>query len=130
MTAAFMLVGVVGAILLEPHLGLTGIALGILISYAGRAVVRRLLLRRLHAVDIATNYWSGPYAAAAAGLATAVVAGPRVAGMGGFAGAAPALLAGLAAYGLILLLWVRTSGESLLPQGFVAGDAARKVSAE
>jgi len=130
MTAGFMLVGVAGAILLEPHLGLTGIALAILISYAGRAIVRRLLLRHIHAVDIATAYWSGPFATAAAGLATAIVTGPRVAGLSGFAGAAPSLLAGLTAYGLILLLWVRTSGESLLPQGFVAGEAPREVPAE
>ena len=124
MTAGFMLVGVAGAILLEPRLRLAGIALAILISYAGRAVVRRLLLRRLHEVEIATDYWSGPIAAAAAGLATAIVTGPRVAGMSGFAGAAPSLLAGLAAYALILFLWVRTSGESLLPQGFVSGEVA------
>jgi hypothetical protein len=73
-------------------------------------------------VEIAADYWSGPLAAAAAGLATAIVTGPRVAGMSGFASAAPSLLAGLAAYALILFLWVRTSGESLLPQGFVSGE--------
>ncbi|MDB5693070.1 MAG: Membrane protein involved in the export of O-antigen and teichoic acid-like protein, partial [Alphaproteobacteria bacterium] len=65
MTAGFMIVGVAGAVLLEPHLGLTGVALAVLLSYSGRAVVRRILLRRLHAVEIPTSSWWGPLAAAA-----------------------------------------------------------------
>jgi O-antigen/teichoic acid export membrane protein len=124
MTAGFMVVGVAGAMLLEPRLGLTGIALAILFSYSARAVVRRLLLRRIHAVEIPTAYWAGPVGAAAAGLAIALAIGREVGPWHGLAGAAPALLAGLAAYAILLLVWIRTSGETLLPQGFVSGESA------
>lgn len=122
MTGAFMMLGVVGAVLLEPRLGLTGIALAVLLSYSARAVFRRILLRYLHAVEIPAAYWTGPLAAAAAGLAVAVTLGSRLAGWHGYAGAAPTAAAGLVTYGAILFIWMRTSGESLLPQGFVAGD--------
>jgi O-antigen/teichoic acid export membrane protein len=122
MTAGFMAFGVAAAILLEPHLGLTGIALAVLLSYAGRAVVRRLLLRHIHAVEIPTAYWAGPMVAAIAGLAAAVALGWQLGDRYGLAGAVPGLIGGLAAYAILLYLWVRTTGESLVPQGFVSGD--------
>ncbi|MEA3004231.1 MAG: hypothetical protein QOH81_3019 [Sphingomonadales bacterium] len=124
MTAGFMVFGVAGAVLLEPHLGLTGIALAVLLSYSARAVVRRQLLRHIHAVEIPTFYWAGPIIAAAAGLAVAVALGWQLGDRHGLAGAVPAVAGGLAAYLVLLLLWVRTTGESLVPQGFVSGDPA------
>ncbi len=130
MTAGFMVFAVGGAVLLEPEYGLTGIAFAILLSTAARALCRRLLLRHFHEVDISPFYWLWPLAAAAAGLAAAEgliwAFGPDR----GFEIAIPAALAGLVVYGLALLAWVRLSGESLLPQGFVSAEAATEAAAE
>lgn len=129
MTAASMIAAIVGARLLEPGYGLTGIAFAILLSTAGRALCRRLLLRRLHEVEIPASYWAGPLAAAAAGLAVAEVS-IWAFGIGrGFAVAIPAAVAGLAVYGIGLVVWVRASGESLIPQGFVSGEGADAAKA-
>jgi O-antigen/teichoic acid export membrane protein len=129
MTAAFMVVAVGGAILFEPRFGLTGIAFAILLSTTCRALCRRLLLRRFHEVQIPASYWTGPLAAAAAGLAIAEALIWSF-GIGrGFAIAIPAALAGLAVYGIALLAWVRVSGESLLPQGFVSGKVRDSAEA-
>ncbi|HEY1605882.1 MAG TPA: lipopolysaccharide biosynthesis protein [Allosphingosinicella sp.] len=121
MTAGFMVGAIAGAVLLEPRFGLTGIAFAILLSTMGRALWRRLLLRSFHEVAIPFSYWVGPLTAAAAGLAVAETIA-WVSGGRGFGIAIPAALAGLAIYGLGLLAWVRTSGESLIPQGFISGE--------
>jgi asparagine N-glycosylation enzyme membrane subunit Stt3 len=91
---------------------------------------RRLLLRHFHEVDISPFYWLGPLAAAAAGLAAAEALIWAFGPDRGFGIAIPATLAGLVVYGLALLAWVRLSGESLLPQGFVSGEAAAEAAAE
>lgn len=129
MTAGFMAFAVGGAVLLEPNYGLTGIAFAILLSTAARALCRRLLLRHFHEVDISPLYWVGPLAAAAAGLAAAEAL-IWAFGLGrGFGVAIPAALVGLIVYGLALLGWVKASGESLLPQGFISGDGAAEAAA-
>jgi len=123
MTAAFMIVAVGGAVLLEHRFGLTGIAFAILFSTAARALCRRLLLRHFHEVQIPASYWTAPLATAAAGLAIAEALIWSFGSGRGFAIAIPAALAGLAVYGIALFVWVRASGENLLPQGFVSGEA-------
>jgi O-antigen/teichoic acid export membrane protein len=129
MTAGFMVAAVGGAILLEPRFGLTGIAFAILLSTTGRALCRRLLLRRLHEVQIPASYWAGPMTAALAGLAAAEALIWSFGVGRGFGVAIPAAVAGLAIYGLALLAWVKASGESLLPQGFVSGEGGGAAGA-
>lgn len=125
LTAIFMAVGVAVAVVLEPLLGLTGVALAVALSYSGRAMARRLLIGRIYDVRVPGAYWTGPALAGAGGVAAALALSfPHSAGHD-LVAALPSLAGGLCAYALCLLAWLRWTGETLVPQGFVARMPAR-----
>jgi O-antigen/teichoic acid export membrane protein len=110
-------VGIAAALLLIPKWGVSGAALSVLAAYAVRALCRSAVLRGRFHLDVPHTHHAGPFVAAAAGVAAAAAA--RALADPGFADAL-ALAAGLAAYGAILLLWLRGRGESLSLTGFTA----------
>ena len=111
-TLAGMVVGASAAALLLPVLGIGGGGLAVLAGYLVRAAMRAWSLRRRYGVTVPLAHPAGPLAAAALGFAAAFAARP--------AGDWAALAAGLLAYGVVLLLWLRVTGERLTLTGFEA----------
>jgi hypothetical protein len=88
-------------------------------------MTRRFIIHRIYDVRVPASYWTGPAFAGAGGLVGALALSlPHDAGHSLLV-AAPSLGAGLVSYGLCLLLWLRLTGESLVPEGFVAGAPAQ-----
>jgi O-antigen/teichoic acid export membrane protein len=125
LTAAFAALGLAAALLLERPLGLTGIALAVLLGYAGRAAVRRRLIGRRFSIRIPITFWAGPVlAGVAGGLAVWFIAWFDGRQPNLVLGAAAAV-AGLAAFGLVLLLWIRLAKPRLVPEGFRSATEGR-----
>jgi O-antigen/teichoic acid export membrane protein len=103
-------VGIATALLLIPHFGITGAAFALFAAYALRTILRSLVLRARFAVPVPHEHLAGPFAAAAV-AAGAVLLIPND---------LLAAAAGLALYAVILLAWLKTSGQSLSLTGFAA----------
>jgi O-antigen/teichoic acid export membrane protein len=103
-------VGIATALLLIPHFGITGAAFALFAAYALRTILRSLVLRARFALAIPHAHVAGPFAAAA------IAAGAVLLIPNDLAAAA----AGLALYFIILLAWLRASGQSLSLTGFSA----------
>jgi O-antigen/teichoic acid export membrane protein len=118
LTGAFAAFGLAAALLLQRPFGLTGIALAVLLGYAGRAAVRRRLIGRRFSIRIPVTFWAGPVLAGTAGGLAAWF----IAWSGGrrpdVAFGAAAAVTGLAAFGLILYGWIRLAKPRLVPEGF------------
>jgi len=115
LTLGSIAVGIAAALLLIPRWGLVGAASSVLAAYSLRALWRSAVLRGRFHFDVPHTHHAGPFVAAAAGLAAAAAARTGAAGP---AGEALALAAGLAAYGIVLFLWLRLRGETLRLSGF------------
>jgi O-antigen/teichoic acid export membrane protein len=115
LTLGSIVIGVAASLLLVPKWGLIGAASSVLAAYALRAIWRSAVLRGRFRFDVPHTHHVGPFAAAAAGFAAAAAALGVANGAGG---QVVALVAGLAAYGAVLFLWLRVRGESLKLSGF------------
>ena len=120
LTLASLAAGGIGAVLLAPMFGLTGIAAAVVASYAVRALLRRLALGRKYSVRVPFRLWAPPLAAALVGLLAVLAAYCWTGLPAGAATAAIAVVAGLAGYSLVLAVWLRRSRARLLPEGFAA----------
>jgi O-antigen/teichoic acid export membrane protein len=103
-------VGIVTALLLIPHFGITGAAFALFAAYALRTILRSLVLHRQFALAIPHAHIAGPFVAAAV-AAGAVLLIPND---------LLAAAAGLVLYAAILLVWLKAKGQSLSLTGFVA----------
>jgi O-antigen/teichoic acid export membrane protein len=112
LSAAFVAVGAAAAVLLEPLLGLTGIGLSVLVSYATRALCRRVMLQRLFGLRLETALWSGPVVAVCAGMAATAALW--------WASAMVAVASGLGAYVAALTIWLVRTKDRLAPDGFIS----------
>jgi O-antigen/teichoic acid export membrane protein len=120
LSAAFVALGAVAAVALQPLLGLTGIGLSVLVSYGARALCRRILLRKLFGLPLEMPLWSGPVVATA--IAISVIA--ALATLSTIA----AVGFGLGAYSGALALWLGRAGDRLVPQGFISkGERASRA---
>jgi O-antigen/teichoic acid export membrane protein len=118
LTTGFAALSALAALLLVRAFGLAGVAMAALLGYTARAAARRASLGRDYSSRISPHYWSGPALAAGTGLVVLLLMlrwHPQSVGLwdGLFAAAA-----GLGVYGLLLLVWIRISRPTLLPQGF------------
>lgn len=96
--------------------GLDGAAAAVLVAYALRAWIRRTALRAALGVGLPALHSAGPILAGLAGAAAAAGA----LGLMGAAAWPPALAAGLLVYLVVLLGWLRASGQTLALQHFQA----------
>jgi O-antigen/teichoic acid export membrane protein len=102
--------GIAAALLLIPFFGITGAAVALFAAYALRTILRSLVLHAHFAVAVPHAHLSGPFAAAA------IAAGAVLLIPNDLAAAA----AGLALYAIILLGWLKASGQGLSLTGFAA----------
>jgi O-antigen/teichoic acid export membrane protein len=114
LTLISTMVGIATALLLIPPLGIKGAALAVLAAYALRSVLREVILRRQFAVPIPHAHVAGPFVAAALAAVAVMLIPNDVA----------AAVTGLALYALILVAWLKASGQSLSLTGFAAERAA------
>jgi O-antigen/teichoic acid export membrane protein len=114
LTLASIAVGVALALLLIPGFGITGAAFALLAAYALRSILRSTVLRASFGFSVPRAHLAGPLLAAAI-AAAAILLVPN-AGLG--------LLAGLAAYALVLLVWLKATRQSLKLTGFAAEGRA------
>jgi len=110
LTMISIVVGIATALLLIPRFGITGAAFALFAAYALRTILRSLVLRARFALPIPHAHLAGPFAAAAI-AAGAVLLIPND---------ALAAAAGLALYALVLLAWLKATGQSLSLTGFAA----------
>ncbi|HEY0412334.1 MAG TPA: oligosaccharide flippase family protein [Allosphingosinicella sp.] len=118
LTTGFAAFSALTAWLLVRSFGLTGVAFAALLGYAARAAARRASLGRDFSSRISPHYWSGPALAAAAGFVILLLILRWHPGSVGLGDGLFAAAAGLGVYGLLLLVWVRISRPSLIPEGF------------
>jgi O-antigen/teichoic acid export membrane protein len=103
-------VGIAAALLLIPHFGITGAAFALFAAYALRTILRSLVLRTRFDLATPHAHIAGPFAAAAiAAVAVWLIPNDLAAGA-----------AGLALYAIVLLAWLKASGQSLSLSGFAA----------
>ena len=114
--AATALLGLAAGLAFTLAWGLDGAAAAVLVTYAVRAWTRRLALKAGLGVGVALLHSSGPILAGLAGGAAAAI----VVGFEGGAGWPLALAAGLLVYLVLLLGWMRVSGQTLALQHFRA----------
>jgi O-antigen/teichoic acid export membrane protein len=114
LTLASIAAGIGTALLLIPRFGITGAALGLFAAYALRSLLRTIVLRRAFGVAVPSAHLAGPLVATAAAAGLILI----------IPSAALGLAAGLAAYALILWLWLRATRQSLALTGFAAERAA------
>jgi len=107
--------GVAASLMLIPGFGITGAAAGLFAAYALRSVLRILVLHRTFAISLPSAHLAGPLIAAGAAAALILV----------IPSALFALAAGLAAYALLLWIWLRASGQRLALTGFAAERPAQ-----
>ena len=110
LTLASIAVGIAAALLLIPRFGITGAAFALFAAYAVRTILRGLVLRARFAVAIPHAHVAGPFAAAAIAAAAVWLIPNDIA----------AAAAGLALYTIILLAWLKASGQGLSLTGFSA----------
>ncbi|MFL6845425.1 MAG: lipopolysaccharide biosynthesis protein [Allosphingosinicella sp.] len=118
LTTGFAALSALAALLLVRSFGLAGVAFAALLGYTARAAARRASLGRDYSSRISPHYWSGPALAAGTGFVVLLLIlrwHPQSAGLGDGLFAAAG---GLGAYGLLLLVWIRISRPTLMPQGF------------
>jgi O-antigen/teichoic acid export membrane protein len=110
LTLASIAVGIAAALLLIPRFGITGAAFALFAAYGVRTILRGLVLRARFAVAIPHAHVAGPFAAAAvAAFAVWLIPNDLV-----------AVAAGLALYAIILVAWLKATGQSLSLTGFSA----------
>jgi O-antigen/teichoic acid export membrane protein len=102
--------GIATALLLIPHFGITGAAFALFAAFALRTILRSLVLLTRFDLAIPHAHIAGPFAAAALAAAAVLLIPNAVA----------AAAAGLALYAIILLAWLRATGQSLTLSGFAA----------
>jgi O-antigen/teichoic acid export membrane protein len=110
LTLISTIVGIGTALLLIPRDGITGAAFALFTAYALRTILRSLVLHRQFAVAIPHAHVAGPVAAAAAAAVAVLLIPNDIAGA----------IIGLIVYGVLLLAWLRASGQSLSLTGFAA----------
>jgi O-antigen/teichoic acid export membrane protein len=103
-------VGIAAALLLIPHFGITGAAFALFAAYALRTILRSLVLRARFDLAIPHAHIAGPFAAAAVAAAAILLIPNDLA----------AAAIGLALYAIILVGWLKASGQSLSLTGFSA----------
>jgi len=112
LSAGFVALGAVAAMLLEPLLGLTGIGLSVLVSYGTRALCRRAMLRGLFGLKVETALWSGPVVAIGVGIAVMAALWP--------VSSLASVAFGLGTYTGSLAMWLSRAGDRLVPDGFIS----------
>jgi O-antigen/teichoic acid export membrane protein len=103
-------VGVVSALLLIPSFGTAGAGLSVLGAYGVRAAIRSWVLRARFGFDVPRAHTAAPLAAAFCAAAAALLMG------GGWW----ALAAALTVYLLVLVSWLKATGQGLSLSGFTA----------
>ena len=101
-------VGVLAALLLVPPLGVTGAGLSVLVAYGLRALGRSWLLRTRFGFAAPLAHHAGPLAAACCGTGAALLIGGDVA----------SLVGALLVYALVLVAWLKATGQGLALSGF------------
>lgn len=119
-TAAMIIVNVATAIPLIEGYGIDGAALSVLIAITAGALLRRALLRWHFRVTTPLLHSAGPLLAAAVAAVAAVVAHRTLAVDAPLSFQLGAAAAVLAIYAAAMLVWQRTTGESLNLTGFRA----------
>ena len=110
LTLISTILGIATALLLIPRFGITGAAFALFAAYGLRTILRTFVLRRQFAVAIPHTHVAGPFAAAGlAAVAVLLIPNDIV-----------AALVGLTLYAVILIAWLRASGQSLSLTGFAA----------
>ena len=112
-TSACIAVNLVVAWLLIDRYGLDGAAWAVLIAALAGALVRRAMLRASFGISIPVAYSAGPAVAAIGAAAAALAAARLLDSSSPLLACAASLAAGLAAYAILLKLWLRARGESL-----------------
>ena len=121
-TALSIVLGLALGIALIGMWGVTGAGAAVLISFWLRALHRRVVLFKHFAVKVPLGYYAGPLAAAVAGTVVALLAARLH--------VAPTMLyvvvtcAGVATFGVVLLVWLKVTGSRLGIEGFVTGREA------
>ena len=114
LTMISIALGIATALLLIPRFGITGAACALFAAYGLRTILRGLVLRARFALAVPRAHLAGPFAAAAIGAASVLLIPNDLLGAA----------AGLALYTLILLAWLKATGEGLSLTGFAAERAA------
>jgi O-antigen/teichoic acid export membrane protein len=115
-TIVMSVVNVAAALPLIMWYGIDGAALSVLIAFVSGALLRRQLLQSRFAVATPLLHSAGPILAGTAAAAVALVS--RYGLSGGTPLHIATVVAVLAIYGGAILLWQRTTGESLRLSGF------------
>jgi len=110
LTLVSIAAGVASALLLIPEFGITGAAFALFAAYSLRSVLRSIVLRARFGVAVPRAHLAGPLLAAMSAIAAAFLVRND----------ALALVAGLGAYALILLVWLKATRQSLSLTGFSA----------
>ena len=110
--------GIITALLLIPPFGITGAAFALLAAYALRSVLRFAVLHRRFGVPVPHAHIIGPLLAAGAAAGMALTILNPVLAVG----------ASLATYGALLLIWLKTTGQSLALTGFAEQSATPDTS--
>jgi len=110
LTLVSIAVGIATALLLIPRDGITGAAFALFAAYALRTILRSLVLRTRFALAISPAHLAGPFAAAALAACSVLLVPNDVL----------ATAAALACYAVLLLVWLRASGQNLSLSGFAA----------
>jgi len=115
-TIVMSLVNIAAALPLIMWYGIEGAALSVLIAFVSGALTRRWLLQSRFAVGAPLLHSGGPLLAGAAAAAVALAS--RFDSTGGAPLHLATLVAALVTYGAAILLWQRTTGETLRLTGF------------
>jgi len=113
LTIVSIFAGIVAALLLIPHWGITGAALSLLGAYTLRSLLRFTVLHSHFGVRTPHLYLAGPLLAAVAACCVALV----------IANPGSAIVASMVVYAAVVTLWLRLTGQSLTLTG-LASDSA------
>lgn len=112
LTLASVAAGIATALLLIPVFGIAGGAWSFFAAYALRALLRFALLHHRFGVPVPYAYLNGPIFAAGGAAALVLAVEHPTLGLG----------AGLAAYAVLLALWLKATGQDLRLHGFREGS--------